>query len=90
MEIKKQLTALGKRVTPQIEVMNVATEMRQLLKRLDELITYAQTKIDRSAERKETIGAQVKRQKKEADDNIKKEQEREAKENLADQEDDAG
>lgn len=52
MEIKRRLGALAKRMTPAIEVMNVSNEMLTLLRRLEELCTYAQTKIDRSEERK--------------------------------------
>ena len=86
MEIKRQLTALGKRMTPQVETMNVAVEIRGLVKRIDELVTYAQTKIDRSAERKETIGRRVQREKEDAAAKIAVEQDREANENQVDQE----
>jgi hypothetical protein len=90
MEIKRELTALAKRMNPQVEVMNVASEIRAKIKRIDELITYAQTKIDRSAERKlnkeKTLGARADEERKAADKVIEDHQTAEAEENLKDQE----
>ena len=86
MEIKRRLTKIGKSLTPEIESMNVATEMMKMCKRFEELVSYAQEKIDRSAERKETIGARVDRQKAELLKEIEDHQTAEAAENLKDQE----
>jgi hypothetical protein len=46
MEIKKRLNAAAKRLTPEIESMNCATEMHQLADRLDGLLDYAEQKIE--------------------------------------------
>ena len=62
MEIKRRLGALNKRMTPAIESMNVANEIKEKLRRIEELTTYAETKIARSEERKKNnippVGAQ--------------------------------
>lgn len=52
MEIKRRLNILAKRMTPAIEAMNVSNEMLTILKRMEELTFYAETKISRSEERK--------------------------------------
>ena len=64
MEIKRRLNALAKTMTPEIEAMNVGREMKQLCKRLERLVAYAEEKIARSAQRKaakeKTLGQQAK------------------------------
>ena len=65
--------------------MNVAQEMNMMLSRFEELIRYAQEKIDRASDRKETIGAQVAREKADAAQKVIDEQTAEAEENLKDQ-----
>lgn len=89
MELKRKLTALGKRMSPQIEVMNVADEIKRCLTRIDELVTYAQTKIDRSEERKKnkelTIGAKAQLAREAADKEVVDAQTEESDANLKDQ-----
>jgi hypothetical protein len=86
MEIKKRLTKLASRLSPQIEVMNVANEMNQLCNRFEELVTYAQTKIDRAAERGgKSMGVVQAEKRAAADQEIRDHQNKEANENLADQ-----
>lgn len=52
MELKRKLAALTKRMNPQIEAYTVAKAIGESIKRIDELMTYAQEKLDRSEERK--------------------------------------
>jgi hypothetical protein len=52
VELKRKLTALAKRMNPQIEAYTVAKAIGESIKRIDELMTYAQEKLDRSEERK--------------------------------------
>ena len=86
MEIKRRLTKIGKSLNPQIESMNVASEMERMLDRFEELVRYAQEKIDRAAERQgNTIGKQVDAARKKADKVITDHQTEEAEENLKDQ-----
>ena len=86
MEIKRRLTKIGKSLNPQIEAMNVATEMERMLDRFEELVRYAQEKIDRAAERKgNTIGKQVDDARKKADKEVSDHQTAESEENLKDQ-----
>jgi len=88
MEIKRRLTKLGKQLSPQIEVMNVSLEMNRLLDRFEELVRYAQEKIDRSAERKGISIGQAAKNRIDADRKIIEDhQQAEAAENLKDQED---
>ena len=90
MEIKRRLTKIAKSLSPQIEVMNVASEMERMCKRFEEIIAYAQEKIDRAEERKKknlpTIGKYVDNQRKAADKVVEDAQSAEVEENLKDQE----
>lgn len=52
MELKRKLNALAKRMSPQIEAMNVNHEIHQHVNRISELIDYAEQKIERSEQRK--------------------------------------
>jgi hypothetical protein len=52
MEIKRRLNAVAKRITPEIEVMNPASEIRTLCSRLEELATYCEEKVERAAQSK--------------------------------------
>lgn len=85
MEIKRRLTKIAHTLSPQIEVMNVADEMKRMCSRMEELIAYAQEKIDRSFEKRETIGQKVARQRASEQKEIEDHQEAENAENLADQ-----
>lgn len=89
MELKRKLDKLAKRMTPHIEVMNVRDEIARSIHRIDELITYAQTKIDRSAERKaknqQTIGAKADAERKATEQVVFDAQTAESDANLADQ-----
>lgn len=85
MEIKRRLTKIAKSLSPQIEAMNVADEIQRMAARMEELIRYAQEKIDRAAERKQTVGQRVAEQKAAAMKEIQDHQKRESNENLADQ-----
>jgi len=89
MEIKRRLNKVSKRLTPQIEVMNVANEMKTLTSRLEELVTYAEQKIERTEERRrnkmKTIGQQVDEQRKAEAKVISDHQVEEAEANLRDQ-----
>lgn len=86
MEIKRRLTKIAGRLSPQIEAMNVAPEINRLAGRIDELITYAQTKIDRAAENDGKSMGQVQAEKRAAADKvIRDHQTAEAEENLKDQ-----
>lgn len=44
MEIKRRLNKIAARLTPQIEAMNVQYEMKQMLDRFEELLTYSERK----------------------------------------------
>jgi len=85
MEIKKRLNAVAKRLNPQIESMNVAQEMREHTKRIEELTTYAEAKIARSKERKETLGKRAQDEAEAEAKRIAEVQDAEARENAADQ-----
>lgn len=86
MEIKRRMTKLASRLSPQIEVMNVGVEMSRLMDRFEELVNYAEEKITRSAERAgNTIGKQVAEKRAAADKQIVDHQTAEAEENLKDQ-----
>ena len=86
MEIKRRITKLASRLSPQIEVMNVATEMSRMLDRFEELVNYAQEKIDRAVERKgNTIGKQSYEARAAADKVVSDHQTAESDENLRDQ-----
>lgn len=90
MEIKRALTRLANRMTPQIEVMNVATEMRQLLERFEALLDYADEKNARSSERKgHTIGRHVAEARAAKDKEVVDHQTAESNINLADQQESA-
>jgi len=66
--------------------MNVANEMNQLCNRLEELVTYAQTKIDRAADRGgKSMGVIQAEKRAAADQEIRDHQNKEAEENLRDQ-----
>lgn len=85
MQIKRRITKIGHSLNPQIEAMNVATEMELLLDRFEELVRYAQEKIDRSIERGKTIGAKVAEKRASEQKIITDHQKAESDENLADQ-----
>ena len=86
MEIKRRLTKIAHSLSPQIESMNVSTEMTRMLDRFEELVRYAQEKIDRAAERQgNTIGKQVDDARKKADKEVADHQTAESEENLRDQ-----
>ena len=86
MEIKRRLNKVAKRLSPQIESMNVADEMMRMVTRFEELVAYAQEKIDRSASRQVTVGQKVAKQKAELLKEIEDHQDAEADENRLDQE----
>lgn len=44
MEIKKRITAITKRLTPQIEASNTGVELANLATRFEELLNYAEEK----------------------------------------------
>ena len=85
MQIKRRLTALAKCMTPEIESMNVARQMEDMCKRMEELVAYAEEKISRSKTRGKTIGAHVAEARAAEDKIIKDHQQAEAEENLKDQ-----
>ena len=47
MEIKKRLNAVAKRLTPEIESMNMASQMIEMLNRFDEILDYCEEKIEK-------------------------------------------
>lgn len=53
MEFKKRLNNIAKRFTPQIEIMNLMTEMRDLCKRQEEILDYCEEKIATAERRRE-------------------------------------
>jgi hypothetical protein len=85
MEIKRRLTKIANSLSPQIEVMNVADEMRRMCQRLEELIAYAQEKIDRANDGHKPIGQQVAEERAAKQKIIDDAQKAEAAENLQDQ-----
>jgi len=85
MEIKRRLGKIQKALSPQIEAMNVASEMEQMCSRFEELVRYAQEKIDRTEQRGESLAAQQDRDRREADRKVTDQQDAEAEENLRDQ-----
>jgi len=85
MEIKKRLNAAAKRLTPEIESMNVAVEIRERLKRIEELIDYAEQKIEGSAHKKESAGVATDRARREEAQRIADVQDEQALENAKDQ-----
>lgn len=85
MQIKRRLNAIAKSLTPEIESMNISRQMEDMCKRMEELVAYAEEKIERSKQRHRTIGLQVAQRRAAEDKIIKDHQEAEAKENLADQ-----
>lgn len=85
MEIKRRLTKIANRLTPQIEVMNVGQEMQRMCQRFEELVAYAEEKIERAATRGKTIGAIVQDARAAADKEVLDQQTAESDENLKDQ-----
>lgn len=85
MEIKRKLKALDKRMTPEIEAMNVGIEMNRCCDRMEELCNYAEEKIERAKRRGKTIGQQVDEARKTKDKEITDHQTAESEANLADQ-----
>lgn len=85
MQIKRRLNAIAKSLTPEIESMNISRQMEDMCKRMEELVAYAEEKIERAKQRHRTIGLQVAQRRAAEDKIIKDHQEAEAKENLADQ-----
>ena len=85
MEIKRRLTKIAKSLSPQVEAMNVAAQMEQMCQRFEELIAYAQEKLDRAASRGKTIGQKAYEDREAADQEVKDAQLAESDENLRDQ-----
>ncbi len=86
MEIKRRLTKLTKRLSPQIESMNVAVEMQRMCTRFEELVNYAQEKIDRAEERKGgTLARAADERRRAALKVVAEAQKKESDANLADQ-----
>ena len=86
MEIKRRLNQIAKRMSPQIEVMNAASQMVDMCNRFDELLDYCEEKIARTAERKgQTIGKLGMEAREKADKEIADAQQAEMDENQADQ-----
>jgi predicted nucleic acid-binding Zn-ribbon protein len=86
MEIKRRLTRIAKSLSPQIEVMNVATEMDRMCDRFEELVNYAQEKIDRASERKgNTLASQADARRKAEEQIVFDAQKAEVEENQRDQ-----
>ena len=56
MSIKRRLNKVAKCLTPEIEAMNQGREMRDLTKRLEEIVGYCERKIAASRERKKNDG----------------------------------
>lgn len=86
MEIKRRLNKVAKRLTPAIESMNVGLQMKELCSRLEELVTYAEQKIQSAANRKEALGVQIAREKEEQQKVIEDHQREEVEANQKDQE----
>lgn len=90
MEIKRRLSAIGKRLTPEIEAMNVSEQMVRMCNRFDELLDYCEEKIGRTKERQKTgeptIGQAAQARQHESRKAIEEAQSAEAEENLKDQE----
>ena len=85
MEIKRKLKALDKRMTPEIESMNVANEMDRHCDRISELVDYAEEKIERAKTRGKTLGAIVDDARKADAKKVFDHQKEESDANLADQ-----
>ena len=89
MELKRKLTKLAGRMTPQIEAMNVANEMGKCIAKISQLVDYAEEKIERSAQRKRdkegTIGGAAAAQQAADRKEVTDTQTKESDENLADQ-----
>jgi len=86
MEIKRRLNKIASRLTPQIEVMNIATEMQRMCQRFEELLDYGEEKVEKAARKGETMAARVDRQRKEEQAEILRQQKAESDENRKDQE----
>ena len=88
MEIKRAITKQASRLTPQIEVMNCAGELREMVKRMKEILDYAEEKVERAEankKRKESTGVRIDRERREEREHIAEVQNREAVEAAADQ-----
>ena len=89
MEIKRRLNAIAKCMTPDIECMNIADEMRRMLTRFEELVAYADEKAARAKERAARGGktkAQISAERRAADaKEIRDHQQAELEINQADQ-----
>ena len=86
MEIKRRLNKIAARISPQIEVMNNAEEMRRMCTRFEELLAYCEEKIEKAASKAPTIGQKVAAQREALQQEIIDHQTAEAEENLKDQE----
>ena len=86
MEIKRRLNKIAGRLSPQLEAMNIADEMRRMCQRLEEIVTYGEEKLERAASKGPTIGQKVQVQKEAMQKEIEDHQRAEAEENLKDQE----
>ena len=65
MEIKRRLNAVAKRITPEIEAMNISSEMKNMCKRFEELANYGEEKCARAKanrEGRESMGAKQDRE----------------------------
>ena len=48
MEIKRKLNKLAKRITPEIEAMNMGIEMKRMCDRFEEILNYCEEKQERA------------------------------------------
>lgn len=85
MEIKRRLNKIAKRISPQLEVMNISEEMRRMCTRLEELCDYGEEKLARAARKEPTIGQKVAEQRAAEQKEITDHQTAESEENLKDQ-----
>ena len=86
MEIKRRLNKIASRLSPQLEAMNIADEMRRMCQRFEEIVAYGEEKLERAASKDPTIGQKVQAQKAAIQKEIEDHQRAEAEENLKDQE----
>ena len=54
MELKRQLNAAAKRCTPEIEISNSGVQIKALADRIDQLLDYAEEKVERRKETEKT------------------------------------
>ncbi len=85
MEIKRRLIAASKLLSPEIEAMNIGTELNHHVDRITELCNYGQEKLDRAKLRSEAAGVKTAQDRKAAEKVIADAQQEESDKNLADQ-----